>query len=525
MILRPYQIEAEKKVFDYLHRHPDRHPCVGMPTGSGKTIVIADIVEKTIKKWPTTNVLILSHVKEILKQNYDTIADHTLLQVGMFSSGLKSKQIEQVTIAGIQSVWKHPEYFSKFKFVIIDEAHLIPYKDTGMYRSFFRGLDDPRYLGLTATPYRLGGGYIYSREDDTLFDNMVYDLTYMEAFNKLIEDGYLCKLRTKKTKLTFDTKGLHTSMGDFKNNEMSERFDQEKITDLAITEVLEAGKDYKKWLIFAIDIAHAEHITERLIQGGAKASIVHSKMKEGQRDKIIGMYKDGSLRAIVNVNILTTGFDSPDIDLIVLLRPTHSPVFHVQSIGRGLRISAGKSHCLVLDFAGNTERLGSINDVRVHKKRKTDKTGDPITKRCPSCDMIHHPTVKVCDNCGHEFEFKTLLQYGSTGKAVIATTKKSWWDVSDITYSLHTKKNSPTSVKVSYVCGIRRFSEWICVEHTGWAKSKADHWVKRRMTGSIFPDTAVQLMEISNQLETPVSIEVDERGKYPSVVGVKFETK
>jgi len=520
MKLYPFQEPVADKVFDYMLNNPGKHPLVGMPTGSGKTLVITDIIKKAMLRWPDTHTLVLSHVKEILQQNYNTIKENCDFDVGLYSSGLKSREIHQVTVAGIQSVYRHPEWFEKYKFIIIDEAHMIPLSGTGMYRSFFDTLHNPRYFGLTATPFRLGGGYIYGPTDETLFDDLVYDLTYMDAFNKLIEDGYLCQLVTKATKLEMDVKGLHKRGGEFIDKELSDRFDKKKITDLAIQEIIKAGENYKKWLIFAIDIEHAEHITESLLAGGVKAYIVHSKMGGTQRDKVIAMFKSDELRALVNVNIVTTGIDIANIDLIGLLRPSHSPVFHVQSIGRGLRIAHGKTHCLVLDFAGNTERLGAINDITVKKKRKGREDGEPITKRCPECNTIHHPTVKVCTVCGFKFKFKTLLTMGSSGKPIVATTKKNWHLVDNVEYAIHSKNNRPTSVLVSYLCGLRLFKEWVCVEHKGYAKHRASHWIKVRQGRPCA--SADQLISQSVDLDIPTMIEVDERNKYPNITRYKF---
>ena len=155
-------------------------------------------------------------------------------------------------------------------------------------------------------------------------------------------------------------------------------FDREEITKAIVKEIMNVGKNFNKALIFAIDIDHAEHIAEVLLQSGETAYVVHSKMGDKNRDNVVKMFKDGRIRYLVNVNILTTGFDAPDIDLICLLRPTKSPVLHVQSIGRGLRVHPSKTYTMVLDFAGNTERLGPINNITIRKKRESKEKQDPV---------------------------------------------------------------------------------------------------------------------------------------------------
>src|SRR5210317_726018 len=301
--LRPYQEPISKLVFDYFRANPGKHPLVALPTGAGKTVVLADLIHTAVKKWPGTKILVLSHVKEILEQNYASIKTHTGLDVGLHSASLGEREVKDVTVAGIQSVYRNSEAFADYQLIIIDEAHLIPPGENSMYRKFFDGLEKPRYFGLTATPYRLGGGYIYG-QDNSIFDDLILDMTSREQFNGLIDDGYLCNLKTSVTDLELDTKGVATTAGDFDNKQMSNKFDVTGITNLAVKEIIRAGEKYKKWLIFAIDIAHAEHIAQELNDYGVPTMVVHSKM-EFDRATVIRHYKLGTFRAIVNVNVLT----------------------------------------------------------------------------------------------------------------------------------------------------------------------------------------------------------------------------
>lgn len=515
--LYPYQKPIADKVFTYI-KNTNNHPLVGMPTGSGKTVVLSDIVLKAINHSIYTDILVLSHVKEILQQDYDSLTFHTGLDIGIYSVGLGKREIKNVTVAGIQSVWRHPERFAHFKLIIIDEAHLIPPGDNSMYRKFFAGLDNPVYFGLTATPFRLGKGLIYGQED-SIFTDMIVDFTTREKFTKLIDDGYLCKLTTKETEVELDTKGVRTVGGDFDSKQLSDKFDVKKITKKAIKEIILKGSDRKKWLLFAIDIEHAEHIAEELAYNGISTMVIHSKM-EFDRYTVIRHYKSGTFRAIVNVNILTTGFDDPEIDLIALLRPTKSPVIHVQTIGRGLRIAEGKDHCLILDFAGNTERLGPINDITIKKKGKGREGGEPITKTCPSCSSIVAPAVRVCPDCGHKFEFKSSLKGSAGGMDVIATKDPAWHNVSDVSYTIHNKIGSPSMLCVSYKCGLRIFKEYVCVQHKGYAGHKAKHWLSYRgMDDTQNVDIA---LKNSQQLKKPNRIRIDTSGKYAHIMDYSF---
>jgi len=518
--LRPYQVPIADIVFRYMRNNPGKHPLVALPTGSGKTVVLADVIQKSITRWPGTKILILSHVKEILSQNYKAITTHTGLEVGINSAGMGLRQVSQVTVAGIQSVHRHSELFKDFNLIIIDECHLIPDKDQSMYRKFFAGLDKPRYFGLTATPFRLGSGLIYG-EKDSIFNDLVYDLTSSNKFVKLIEDGYLCNLRTQATETELDVKGVRIKGGDFDQKDLSEHVNIRSITRSACREIIKHGAQRKKWLIFAIDIEHAESIAETLIEFGVPSMVVHSKM-EFDRDFIIQSYRDGAFKAMVNVNVLTTGFDDPEIDLVAILRPTKSPVIHVQTIGRGLRIAPGKAYCLVLDFAGNTERLGPINDIHISRKVKgeSDEKGEPLTRICDQCDAILPIKTKVCPWCGYEFPVSTKLGTRATNAEVIKTKKDiDWYDVKEAVYNRHTSNNKPEMVKVSYFCGTRYFNEYICIEHTGYAKKLADHWVQFRGGEAT---NVNELIDESKNLKVPKRIKIDTRGKYPTVVDAEF---
>jgi DNA repair protein RadD len=223
---------------------------------------------------------------------------------------------------------------------------------------------------------------------------------------------------------------------------------------------------------------------------------------------------------MVNVNVLTTGFDDPEIDLIALLRPTKSPVIHIQTVGRGLRIASGKEHCLIMDFAGNTERLGPINDIQIYTKRKGQRQGEPITKTCPVCNTIHHPVVKICPFCGHKFQFKQLLTTSASSKDIVTDGKPKWYNIEDVLYSIHTKRNAPEMVKVTYQSGLRSFNEYVCIEHPGYAGYKAKHWASYR--GVDKADTAFQLLSQSKNLRRPRRIQVSTKGKYPIIVDYDF---
>ena len=507
------------------------NPIAVAPTGSGKTAIMCGFIDEYITKNPMHNILVLSHVKEILQQDEEAITEYfDGFPIGIYSAGLREKSIKKITVAGIQSAWRKPELFSGFDVVLIDECHRINTKQIGMYRKLLKSIggeeDNVTAVGLTATPFRLGHGFIH-KGDNALFNKIAHDLSSTENFNKLVDDGFLTKLIARNTDEDMQSKlrRIKVRAGDYSIEELSTTFDREPITERICKEIIQYGKNYKKWLIFAIDIAHAEHVTETLVKMGIEADYVHSKM-EGDREEVIHAFRVGSIQAIVNVDVLTTGFDVPSIDLIAMLRPTHSASLHVQMLGRGMRTAEDKDHCLVLDFAGNTERLGPINDVVVRsKKATTGVVGGAPVKTCPVCRTYCHTSAKECPSCGHIFEFLSHLRDRASDAEVMAKTQKfEWHDVQSVFYYRHEKYGSPDSMKVVYSCGLKTVTEYICFDHTGYAGRKAANWVHFRMPRfTNLPTDVPELLSIARTLAQPKQIYCNIHGKYPEIKDAKFE--
>lgn len=276
---------------------------------------------------------------------------------------------------------------------------------------------------------------------------------------------------------------------------------------------------------------------------GIPTGCVHSKRDD--RDKTIADFKAGRLRAVVNNNVLTTGFDDPEIDLIIVLRPTASPVLWVQMLGRGTRplfvpgydldtiegrlqsISASQKHdCLVLDYAGNTQRLGPINDPVIPKK-KGEKTGEAPMKACPMCGTYYHVSVRICtaenlitrQPCGHEFEFKNKLEDKASDQVLIVgdVPKIQIFAVDHVTISKHTKADRPPMVKLTYYCGSKSFNEFVCVEHKDFAFRKATQWWRERGKGPM-PKSTDELMSVIKSLPVATHLRVWMKKPYPEVM-------
>lgn len=549
---RWYQTEASQALYDSVKSDPQCNPVVVVPTGGGKTIILCQVIDLILSDDPSENVLVLSHDKRILRQNHEALENYFEMDVGLYCSGMGSKTIKKITVASIQSIYKKPEMFDRFGKILVDECHLVTIDQAGMYRKFLAALNGHQVAGLTATDFRTGYGYIHKGED-ALFNHVAYDLSSTENFNRLVDEGYLSELFAKPTAMKLQTDDLKKLGGDFSQKDMSKKLDRADITESAVIESINYGKNYKRWLCFAIDIAHAEHIKERFLAHGIPAACVHSKSDEDD-EMIINQFRTGKFRVLIGIGMLTTGLDIPDIDMIILMRPTQSPVLHIQMIGRGLRVVYGenmpletteerlaaiqagpKKHCLVLDFSGNVARLGPINHITIHQKDPSKGGGNAITKECPVCSMITYGAAKFCDNCGHEFVFIERLHSHATDEEIVAAKKKfriednvkTWADVDSVSYSRHiSHRGTPDQMVVNYKCGLSIVREYVSLDHNGKAKYMARHWVDYRWPkeNGEAPANVTELLKNAHLLIRPNKIFVDTRGEYPAITDAVFDS-
>ena len=523
---RSYQVEAVKATFTYF-QHKQGNPLVAMPTATGKSVVIAMTIQMALWYYPRTRVMVLTHVKELIAQNYEKLKSlWSTAPAGIYSAGLKRKEANQsITFAGIGSVAKRASEFGFIDFVLIDEAHMVSPHDETLYQKFLNDLrkvnPNLKVIGYTATPWRLGSGHL---TEDGIFTDVCFDITGLQAFNRLIAEGFLSPLVTKRTALQLETKGLHMRGGEFIAGEVQLAVNKQGITAEALKEVMELGHDRKHWLVFASGVEHAIDITGMLCDLGIPAVAIHSDMGDTARDKAIIDFKSGVYRAAVNNNVLTTGFDFPAIDMIVVLRPTASTVLWVQMLGRGTRINPGKNDCLVLDFAGNTRRLGPINDPMIPRKKGDPCGGEAPVKVCEGCGCYNHASVPRCVHCGNEFHFAVKITGTAGTDEVIKLDLPvvEVFKVDHITYGLYEKMERPPMVKVTYYCGLRAFSDYVCIQHDGFAQRKARQWWKERCDVP-FPESSVDAMTLTDHIKPATHLRIVVNKKYPDIIGYCFD--
>jgi len=533
---RAYQQESLDKLYQWWVAHPGNAeiPILVAPTGSGKSLIIAELVRLLFDTWPDQHprTLVIVPSKELAEQNAEKLADKLPghLSLGYYSASLGKNPHADVIVATIGSVYKAAHLLGNIKSVIMDECHLISPngKEAGRYRQFLTDLSrfcSYRATGLTATPFR-GNGVWLTDGDDPLFTGVAHTVTMQE----LLEAGYLSPLvrPIDVVQTRIDTDGIRTTSGDYNLDQLSERV--EGYLDQVVEETLHHAAGRKKWIAFTPTVENAEHLVAKLNARGIQSALVCGSTPKREREERIRQFRAGEWRCLVTVLALATGFDVPDVDCVIWCRPTRSPVLYVQGAGRGTRIALGKTDCLWLDYSDTTERLGPIDAIKGRKRpRKIDQMAP--TKLCDECGEVCSASAKRCPACGFEFPMEALEREArqASNAAVLASQvrpKLVDYEVTDVRYAIHKKPGSPDSLRVDYWSGLRQVaSEWVCFEHTGWARAKADQWWQRR--GSSFwasPRTTLEAFEqaTSDFFESPASIRVNESGKWPEIVKVEF---
>lgn len=485
IILRPYQQDAVNAVYGHLQDAAD-NPCVVIPTGGGKTPVIATICRDAVQWW-NGRVLVLSHVKELLEQTVDKLRRICPdIGIGVYSAGLRRKDLGySVTVAGIQSIYKRACELDKIDLIIVDEAHMIPPDGEGMYRQFLADAKvvnpDVRMIGLTATPFRMKSGSIATT------DGFLNTICYKIGVKELINQGFLSVVRSKAGTEKVDTESLHVRGGEFVASEVEAMMGEGRVVEGACQEIIRYTADRAACLIFTAGIDHGRQVVAMMKVYGIECGFLDANTAPLERAGILSRFQTGELKYLANVNILTTGFDAPHIDCIALLRPTMSPGLYYQMVGRGFRLHPGKNDCLVLDFAGNVERHGPVDQLDAWEVGPK-KPGTAPVKECPNCHSHVAAAALTCPECGYLFpveEKPKHVETATTAGVISGQETIEEYAVSAVTYRVHEKcgapPGSPRTMRVDYQVSFWEWkSEWICVEHDGFAGQKAASWWNKR---------------------------------------------
>jgi DNA repair protein RadD len=448
--LRDYQEQAVNNVVKFFQKKQDPAMIV-LPTGAGKSLVIAELAR--IAKG---RVLVLAHVKELVEQNYEKYKSYDL-SAGIFSASLGKKDWDQKAIFGsVQSVARAPDdFFKNFSLLIIDECHRVAEDGATQYQEVVKKLIDlnPRLfiLGLTATPFRLGLGWIYEysqagelkTDQKRFFKQCVFEL----PLSYMIKNKYLTvPVKVDIPVTCYDFSELTEKDQVYSAADIEEILkNQKRLTPFIIKNIIDITERFhrKGVMIFSGSVRHAEEIMTYL--PNYESRIVLGDTEISDRNQIIEDFKNKKFKYLVNVSVLTTGFDAPHVDVIAILRPTESNSLYQQIVGRGLRLAEDKKDCFILDYTGMGH---DIYAPEVTDKRPAKDTV-PVTIPCPMCTFENHfwgyvdddgqvlehfgrkcrgaeqnPTTFQITPCGFRFRFKLCNECGAENDLTARSCEK-----------------------------------------------------------------------------------------------------
>jgi len=533
MKLRDYQRAAIDGIYTYFEKHTG-NPLVVVPTGGGKSVIAAQFIREVCETWKDERVLVVTHVRELISQNHAALLRcWPDAPAGVNSAGLGRRDTrDRILFAGVQSIYKYAASLGSIDIIIVDEAHLIPPKGVGMYQQLLASMREinpkVRMVGLTATPFRTDTGSLDAGKG-RLFDGIAYQCDIPQ----MITDGWLSPVTNRGVKAEIDTTKVKSRAGEYRRDELEAVATTGDLVSRSIDELMDRSADRKSWLIFACGVEHANQISDELTRRAVINACVFGDTPMDDRDDRIEAFKRGEITAMINVGVLTTGFDAPQTDLIALMRPTQSAGLYVQMVGRGLRIAEGKKDCLILDFGGNVQRHGPINEVK--PRQPGEAVGDAPMKKCPQCMALVYTATTICAGCGYEWEMMSSAANHDIDPDEISTliaNGKQYenWPISFVEFTPHDKPGKPPSMRVTYVCGQivqKRVSEWVCFSHGGFAAKKAAQWWVSRGGNMPIPATtrdAIVRINIEDEpIKYPVSLTMDVSGRWPQIKSVNFE--
>lgn len=537
MTLREYQNEAIEGLFSWWTKHPAiiDIPIVVLPTGAGKSVVIAEQTRQLFQLWPEDHprTLVIVPSKELAEQNAEKLAAllPTNISIGYYSASVGRKEpTSDVVVATIGTVAKAAHLLGNIKCVFVDECHLINPDGAGQYRSFLRDLAKYcvfRAAGFTATPFR-GNGVWLTDGKEPLFTGIAVNIT----ITRLLDEGFLSPLVRPSDVLTqIDTDGIATTNGDFNVGQLSSRVSRYLAS--AAHDAVRIAADRRKWIAFCPTVANANELALALNELGVKTLVVTGETKKDLRERYIALFRAGEVRCLVTVLALATGFDVPDVDCILWLRPTKSPVLYAQGAGRGLRIAPGKTDCLWLDFSDTTSRLGPIDTITGRRKGPVKNAEAPFAV-CDNCGAQVRPASALeCPECGHIMreEVEESARQASNAAVLSKQVKQkiNTYQIDRVSYAHHEKAGGTPSLRAEYWSGLRVVArEWVCLSHQGYAREKAVNWWARRspegftyMPGGV--EQALEWIDSGFVLTAPHAITVNESAKYPEIVSYQWE--
>lgn len=549
MQLRDYQKESIDALYSYFRNNKTGNPVIVAPTGSGKSVIIAGTITDILTRWSDKRIVLLTHVKELVEQNYSALKRYwKVAPAGIYSAGLgKRDGHHAITFATIQSVVKKPDIIGIRDLIMIDEVHLVSHNDDTSYRKFIAAMEmfnpNVRVVGYTATPYRLDTGII-TEGNGAIFDAIAHEIPITHLLGLKMLSPLVCRYNAE---LQASMQDVRITAGEFNAADMAEKFEQ--LIEPVCKDIAEKAAERKSIIVFCPRVDICFSVSRELAKHGIDSDVLTGETPKTERREIIDRFKRGELRCIVSVNVITTGFDAPNVDCIALFRATVSAGLYYQMLGRGMRLHEGKENCLVLDYGGNIKRHGAITAIIPPKKRGAREIREEEEKKfdmlvCPKCTFVHFkPYPDNCDDCGHLFPKEerepAVDKYNTKAENLDPMFSHSkqpmppqWIKVDRWSAKLHQKQGKQPTMQVTYDCGLIQHREWICFEHIGYAGDKAYQWYWRMRSmadknslasfgGQLYVAKAVELD--FPHLKCPTHIKVKEEGKYWRILDYRWD--
>jgi DNA repair protein RadD len=523
--LRPYQEKALSDLWNWFATQ-DGNPLVVLPTGAGKSLVIAEWCKLVFETDPGACIIVLTHVRELVQQNAAELAGlWPEAPWGIYSAGLGRRDIgAQLMFASIQSIgrkaYKLPR---RVDMVLVDEAHMIPRASDTLYGKFLSDLRtiNPalKVIGLTATPFRLDSGRL-DQGEDAMFDGIAHDTNV----RLLIDNGWLCPpVGPARQSTAIDTTNVGTRAGEFIPAQLENAALDPEVVNAIADRIVAAGQDRRGWLVFGCTVKHCEVLAQALKDRGYDGEGIFGDTDPKTRSRLIADFKAQRLRFLVSQGVLTTGFNARHVDLVALARPTKSTGLYIQMVGRGTRLSpeTNKADCLVLDFGGNIARHGPFDDPFIPEKRGKGEGAAPF-KECPECDCACGTMTRICPQCGFEFPPPERNVDTIPAQKPVLSVEPEWLEVAEASYKRHEKVGSVPSLRVDYRVGLTVHKEWVCFEHQGFPRAKAESWWLRRAPAPV-PRTIDEAIARAPDIAVPSHLRVKRNGRYDEIVAFRFD--
>lgn len=533
--LRPYQKDCLDAIIEAIPLQ--EHILVQAATGAGKTIIFCKLIETLLTDWPHIRIGILAHRRELITQAQDKLLkvwSKAPIGVACASTGMTVDTEKPVVIGSVQTLMGRIDYTAPFDIVIVDECHRIPpINKKSQYQQWLAAMKQynpkVRILGFTATPYRLGHGYIYGTVKRPDHDNLFDSLNYRIGISELQQQGYLCAYRAKEAKnISQDLKKVKVA-GDYNTADLAEVMSRSEHVGSAVRAMEKYAGERKRIVVFCVTIAHAEKVMQAFRKAGHTAACVHSKMDLSQRDMTLALFEKGLVRILCNVGVLTEGWDSPAVDCVIMCRPTKSAALYVQMCGRGLRPHPGKTDVLILDLSSNCATHGDPDTPNVPVPGRSNGTGDPILKVCPKCFELTAVAAKVCRACGYVWPVETVEHHGEVEMKSVAWSQAPAplaVEIVDVRIEDYTSRAGNNMLRLKLTCQTGEsiqplwVNEFLDFEGNGskWGRQRARRlW--QHLVGTDPPQTVAEARDRYGELQMslPGRIEIIEKDKWWNV--------